>query len=267
MVQIRKKMAEVGNTKEINHEAKIVSRERIYRLINQMCDAHMKVIIRMKDGGSKAVRATFDHVLGRTLFFRDISIKGLKLLRTAKVLKIEVLGMPTRVMFICKLDKQSKGVIGVQLPSSLVSIERRGTTRYPTIPQKMAYIKPYDLSVESTKMSAPPSFSSYGDMMNWLSVADMSNSGVSLITRFPGIIDNWSAGDELKAQLFLPLVAPIDVDGTVKWVKKQKIRIPSSGLERYLHQFKVGMEFSDLRDDQLIIIDQFLLNLSIGDAV
>lgn len=257
---------------ETQSSSKIVNPERIHRLFLKMCEGGMNGIIRPESQQNLGIRTSF-HMVETSfrepvIFMTDISDKGLQVLNDGITVQIEVVGMPTRVMFRTKIVKKVPGGIVINMPSSLVSIERRRNARYRIVPRYMGYLQFSDWEAEKDDVAAPPVFEQRESLASWCPLSDLSIGGACVRTQFPsvlGIVQPNAA--DLHAKLILPMVKPIGVEVTFRWQKRIRNRIRVNDEERYRLDFLFGVEFSNLDEAAFLKIRQFLRQLSLADAV
>lgn len=237
-----------------------------------MCEGGMYALIRTKANSKVGIRCNFNTVdPGRSppqVFFSGVSEFGLSKLRVGEVVRFEVIGMPSKVIFQSKISGMGSGSICCDLPKSLVSIERRSAARSSTRRNLMAYMKLGIWNPAQNEAGAPPVFDHHHEIFNWIPVFDISIGGVCLRTHFPSVLSSLMAVDsDRNAQLILPMNEPLMIPSTFRWQRRIKNRFVEAGEERYQLDFRIGVEFNHLRDEQLMKIKQFIRQLSVADAI
>jgi len=237
-----------------------------------MCDGRMQALIRTKDNAKVGIRANFARYDGLKnppqIIFDKISEFGLQKLEKGTPVKIEVIGMPSKVMFVSTInDKTEEGVL-CNLPASLVTIERRQNSRYRVTPSAMAYLSFSLWSPVDDDPSAPPFFDAYRSLAGWIPILDISAGGVCVQSHFPSFINFLETVDlDPKAKLHLPMSAPMPVQAAIRWKRRIKNRIDEDNRERYQLDFRLGIEFLELQEDYQIRIRNYLRQLSVADAI
>lgn len=254
----------------VETSSKIVNPERIARLVTRMCEGSMQVIIRTKDNAKMGIRACFGapdqsnaHVI-----FGKISEAGIMKLPIGTQIKIEVLGMPSQVVFITVVRGRANGAIICLMPKSLVSTERRHSTRHKvtsTLPSFMSFSV---WNPDMNDITCTPFFSAYRNTASWVSIADISAGGVCLLSRFPSFQTAVeSVTEDPQSFLHLPMTQPIPLHAAIRWKRKIKIRIEENESERFIMEYRVGIEFQGLSDEQNQKIKSYIRQLSIADAI
>lgn len=254
-------------------KSKISNPDRIVRIISRMCEGGMYALIRTEDDSKVGIRSNFYMVDASTtpqkLFFNGISEYGLEKIKEGESVRFEVIGMPSKVIFqanICK--KLGMGGIVCDLPPVLISIERRAATRAPTHPNLMAYVKLGIWKPSRTNIGAPPVFGHHLEVFNWISVFDISIGGVCIRSHFPSLQSSLvGIDDDHDAQLILPMQEPIHIPVNFRWQKKIKNRHTKGGKQRYQLEYRMGLEYIHLGEQQLMIIKNFIRQLSVADAI
>jgi c-di-GMP-binding flagellar brake protein YcgR len=237
-----------------------------------MCDGRMQALIRTKDNIKVGIRANFARFDGQknppVIIFDKISEIGLQKLEKGIPIKIEVIGMPSKVMFVTSIiDKADEGVI-CSLPASLVTIERRQNSRYRVTPSAMAYLSFSLWEPEDDDPSAPPFFDAYRSLAGWIPILDISAGGVCVQSHFPAFINTLETVDlDPKAKLHLPMSAPMPVQAAIRWKRRIKNRFEEDNRERYQLDFRLGIEFLELQEEYQIKIRNYLRQLSVADAI
>lgn len=242
-------------------------------MLERMCGTRMHVLFRLPNKESIAIRAQFE-MLGKSghtpvVLFDQISVKGQNHLKGSKSVRVEVLGMPSQVVFKVPVVKMLPGKVALGVPREIVSIERRNNVRYTTSPRNIGYLSLDSWEPLKDDNAAPPMIPPNPHFAGWIPIADISLGGVCALTGFPrllNILDD--AGDEpLAAKLILPMNNPHPVSMHSRWQKRTINRVVEGGAERPRLEFRVGLEFHEPDEAAETLIRQFIRQLSIGDAV
>lgn len=262
----------VETLQETTTSSKIVNPERISRLFLKMCEGGMNGIIRPENQPNLGIRTAF-HMVETSLrepvvYMTDISDKGIQVLTEGSIVQVEVVGMPTRVMFRTRIVKKVMGGVVIQMPGSLVSIERRRNARYRIVPRYMGYIQFSEWQADQADVASPPIFEQREQLASWCPLSDLSVGGACIRTQFPSALTIVQPGAvDLHAKLILPMIKPIELELSFRWQKRIRNRIHVNDEERYRLEFLFGVEFSNLDESALLKVRQFLRQLSLADAV
>ena len=229
----------------------------------------MLVLIRTKENPKVGIRCNFSSVGSSGVLFDGISSMGLKKLAVGDVARFEVIGMPSKVIFQAKIKKLEKGEVYCFVPKSLVSIERRAAARSATQRHIMGYMQLSSWAPNSEgTIGSPPLFDQFGTVKSWVPIFDISIGGVCLYTNFPDLLDHALGGEEdLESKLILPMTAPMVIPSTIRWQRRIKNRVNESGMDRIQMEYRLGVEFNALDEEQLMKIKQFIRQLSVADAI
>ena len=232
----------------------------------------MQALIRLQNASKLGIRCSFlsvdETATSPMIFFDGISKSGAEKLSPGDVVKFEVIGMPSKIVFATKILEKSAMGLTCSLPGSLVSIERRQNSRYTTTLGKMAYYVPGFWKPGIDDIAAPPCIYSYADLNNWLPVLDISAGGLCIKTHFPSVLT--SIGEKTiddKARLILPMSDPIEMSVEIRWQRRIKNKFSDGDKDRHQLDFRFGIEFSDLDEKDALKIKQFLRQLSLADAI
>lgn len=250
--------------------SKIVNPERIARLVTRMCEGSMQVIIRTKDNSKMGIRACFGAADSeqKYVIFGKISEAGITKLPIGSQIKVEVLGMPSQVVFITVVRGRSAGGIICLMPKSLVSTERRHSTRHKVTPSLPGFMSFSVWNPEINDITCAPFFSAYRSTASWISIADISAGGVCLLSRFPSFQTAVETiPEDPQSFLHLPMSQPIPIVASIRWKRKIKIRIEENEGERFIMEYRVGVEFQGLLDEHNQKIKSYIRQLSIADAI
>lgn len=232
----------------------------------------MNVLIRTDEDSNTGIRGVFhlldEGVNGTQIFLGGISQKGRDKLEHIKNVRVEVLGMPTRVMFHALITRHYAEGIGFLMPSELVSEERRLNTRYQTLPKHMAYLALSVWQASEDDWAAPPVIPLFPSISSWLPLADVSMGGMCALTQFPSVLNQIEVNSiDKDARLIFPMIDPVPVQVQFRWQKRTVNRLVLDGIEHSQKQFRFGIEFVDPDEELKMKIRQFLRQLSMADAI
>ena len=256
----------------LGSKSKISNPKRIERILERMNDAKMSVIMKDSSEAEIGIRGAFDLVRYDTeqphLIIGKVSAKGLQRVSKVSKLKIEVLGMPSRVVFVAKILKHLMNGLVLGIPKTIVSIERRQNTRYATTWNYMSYFRLDDWTPVPDDISGPPVLSPFEDLSGWFGVADVSLGGICVLSHFYTLSKIVSeVGGSVKGQLLFPMMEPISGEFAIRWQKKTVNRISEGGRERARLEYRFGIEFSEMDEAAIIKIRQFMRQLSMANAI
>jgi hypothetical protein len=251
---------------------KIVSPDRIARILNKLCSSKVQALLRLKDDPALGIRCTF-HVIetiegDRFVSLNEISARGMERLSLAQEVKVDVLGMPSRVVFSSPIASLQERTIQLVFPRYLASTERRKNTRYQTTVRHMAYVQLSSWTPERDDVTSPPLLPPYGDLASWIPVADISAGGICLLTGFPSLVGIAQQGkrDE-TSKLILPASPPLEIPLEFRWTKKTIQRLKINGIEQSQIQYRFGIEFRDMSEPFKTRIRQFMRQLVMSEAI
>lgn len=253
-------------------KSKITNPERVLRIIHRMCEGKMQALIRLSNSSKLGIRCSFlsvdETASSPMIFFDGISKSGAEKLSPGDVVKFEVIGMPSKIVFATKILEKSAMGLTCSLPGSLVSIERRQNARYTTTLSRMAYYVPGFWKPSIDDIASPPCIYSYADLTNWLPILDISAGGLCIKTHFPSILTSIQdlTLDE-NAKLILPMSEPIDLSVTIRWQRRIKNKFSDGDKDRHQLDFRFGIEFAEISEQDQLKIKQFLRQLSLADAI
>lgn len=252
----------------LENTTKITNPERIARILSKMCEGRMQVIIRTKESSKLGIRANFLSLSKEGLLFDRISVFGLEKIPLGLPVKIEVLGMPTMVMFFVEARQKDSDKLVCSVPSMLVSVERRQNSRFKVIPSSMAYMSFSMWQPEDQDLGAPPFFEAYRTLASWIPMVDISAGGVCLSSHFPSFLSALeSVSLDAEAKLHLPMQNPLPVQAAIRWKRRIRNRFADNDSERYQLDFRLGIEFVGLSDEHKLRIRNYLRQLSVAEAI
>jgi hypothetical protein len=260
-------------TVEASGSSKISNPESVARLVAKMCEGNMQVLLRHRDSGQVTIRGAF-YKLGKfkqssAILLHKISDAGLSKLDTGMPIKIEVLGMASQLTFhTLVVEKTSTGIV-CAMPRSLLSTERRTNTRFRATPDLSAFMSFSFWKAHPHDPAAQPFFASYGGIAHWIAVADISVGGVCLLSRFPAF-QNATEGlsESFDCALHLPMATPLQISGVIRWRRKIKNRVETANAsERFQLEYRIGLEFNDLNEEEQTKIRQYIRQLTVSEAI
>ena len=260
-------------TEEASGSSKISKPESVARLVAKMCDGSMQVLMRHRDSGNVTIRGAF-HKLGKfrqntAILLNKMSEAGLSKLEIGTPIKIEVLGMASQLTFhTLVIEKTGTGIV-CAMPRSLISTERRTNARFRTTNDLTAFMSFPFWKAQQQDHATQPYFSVYGGIAHWVSVADISAGGVCLATRFPAFL-NASEGlsETIDCALHLPMAIPLKMAGVIRWRRKIRNRVEmEAGGERFQLEYRIGLEFAVVGEDEQQKIRQYMRQLTVAEAI
>lgn len=228
-------------------------------------------MIRTKENVKVGIRANFarfEEVKPPRVVFDKISEFGLQKLVIGTPVKIEVIGMPSKVTFVTTVAEKTADAIICHQPTSLVTIERRQNARFAVTTSAMAYLSFSAWSPADDDPASPPLFASYRHLAGWVPILDISAAGACIRSHFPSFINVLETVQlDPGAKLHLPMSSPMDIQAAIRWKRRIKNRIIEGNDERYQMDFRVGIEFMNLSEECQIKIRHYMRQLSVADAI
>lgn len=260
-------------TEETSGSSKISNPESVSRLVAKMCEGNMQVLLRHRDSGNVTIRGAF-HKLGKfrqntAILMNKVSEAGLSKLDVGMPIKIEVLGMSSQLTFHTLVIEKTAGGIICAMPRSLLSTERRINARFRATEDLSAFMSFSFWKAMQQDPATQPYFSSYGGIAHWVNVADISAGGVCLVTRFPAFL-NASEGlsETFECALHLPMTPPLKMTGVIRWRRKIRNRVElDGGAERFQLEYRIGLEFAEMGEDEQQKIRQYMRQLTVAEAI
>jgi hypothetical protein len=252
--------------------SRISNPERIARVIKKLCQSKVQALIRPKEDASVGIRSTF-HLIGLIkgqcyICLNDISDRGLKKLGKNQEIRVEVLGMPSRIVFDSSVERFVDKGIYIPLPRNLASTERRKNARFQTTAKQTAYLKLGMWSAGAEDLGSPPVLRPFENLSSMLYIADISLGGICVLTSFPSVLKVVEQGkiDE-KAGLIFPGMPPLNIKMEFRWQKRTLQSHIVNGRDQSQIQFRFGAEFRDLDEDSKLKVKQFMRQLIIAEAI
>jgi hypothetical protein len=251
---------------------RIHRRERVERILARVFDAHLELLIRTTNNLKVAVRGKASLIdLGQSppsLFIGHLSPQGCRYLAQATDVRVEFVGMATQIVFFAKCFGVTGDTVRLSMPSELTSFDRRANNRATVVPKLSAFMKLGNWFPRDTDLTAPPILDLYQDLANWVPLADISEGGACLTSRFPSVLDRYERGmvDD-HAELILPLHTPIIVPIEVRWTRRIKDSKTEEDRMRYQRFFKIGIQFRSVDEQTTLTIKQYMNQLTVAEAI
>lgn len=258
---------------EENNKIKITNPERVVRILRRICQGSLPVMIRVMDNVSIAVKGRAAAVVVESgikgMRISNVSDKGIFHLKVGSKVQVEFVMMATKVVFVSMISMREQSSLIVDLPLSLVSIERRKNARFPTTRDLSAFLELSIWMPNGDDLTAPPTFPHYRDLGARMQIVDMSNGGICAVSRFPAVNDIARRGliDD-HSKIIVPMQKPIVIAMEIRWVKKIKeaVKAPDGSI-RTMRSYKFGAEFAKINEESLLKIRQFMQQLSQAEAI
>ena len=251
---------------------KITTKKRIDRILLKMCSAKMHIILKISETSKFGIRGklhSLDTLKGQQILYVDgVSDKAREKLESVKKLKVEVLGMSSRVFFVCEISRLVAGGIVFHPPKKITSVERRNNMRYQTNQDAMAYINFESMSLQESDLASPHVLDLFQDLRSWCGLADLSIGGTCVQTYYQSV-SKWIAmsGDMVNGKLVFPMMDPLDMKFHIRWQKKTTNTFQIDGKDRSAVEYRFGLEFDDPSNEHISKIRQFMRQLSMADAI
>jgi hypothetical protein len=204
-----------------------------------------------------------------TMRISNISDKGVLHLTVRSRVQVEFIMMSTKVVFVSTLVAREQNSILVQMPLSLVSIERRKNARHNCTEDLTSFLSLSVWRPQPDDVTAQPFFSHFRSISNFMTVSDLSYGGLCAVTRFPSVNSVLRRGliDD-QAKLVLPMQHPIEVSIEVRWLKKIKEHVRGNvGDDSFMRSYRFGVEFVTQSEAAKLAIRQFIQQLSQAGAI
>lgn len=252
---------------------KISNPQRVTRILRRICQASLQVMVRGAGASGVAVKGRASNIVmdsaSPAMRISNISDKGISHLSALGKVQIEFVMMSTKVVFVSTIVAREQSSILVNLPTSLISIERRKNARYNCTEDLTAYL---DLSIwkpNPEDVTAPPFYVHHKHLAGYITIADLSFGGMCAVTRFPavntvlrrGLIDD-------RAKLVLPMQDPLEVGVEIRWFKRIKEHVKGAEDESaFMRSYRFGVEFISQTDQVRLAVRQFIQQLSQAGAI
>lgn len=252
---------------------KISNFQRVTRILRRICQASLQVMVRVETEAAVAVKGRAANVLldgpMPSMRISNISDKGVMHLSAQASVQVEFIMMSTKVVFQSVILAREQNSILVQLPTALVSIERRKNARHACTDDMASFLNLSVWKPSSDDMTAPPFFPHFRGLSSFIAIADLSYGGLCAVTRFPAVNTALRRGliDD-RAKLILPMQRPIEISVEVRWFKRIKEHVRGSDdPDAFARFYKFGIEFVSQSEDARIAIRQFIQQLSQAGAI
>ncbi len=257
-------------------KVKITNPDRIVRILSRVATSGLVLQIRALKKPEVAVKGRAI-VAGQGItsaegfILSGISEKGKAhlLALTDGGFQIDFVLTNVKIVFYTNLLGLFGSGMRVSLPDFLWSVERRKDARFSVTASTRAYIRLDDLVIDQNDPSIPPFLGYQRDMATWQAIGDLSQGGISVVSRFPALCQILERGTVIKrSSLLLPLVPPVPVAFDVRWVKKVKESIQDlEGSQRTFRIYRFGLQFNNPSDVLVESVQRFMSKLLIADAI
>lgn len=254
---------------------KISNPERVLRILQRVAQGGLSVLVRDLSQIETAVKgragssATVSRMNGFTI--SGLSERGRAYLMShpEATLQIEFVLMATKVVFQSKIMKIDGNAVMVALPEVLTSMERRKDARYVVTPNMRAFVRIDNWHPEQSDPTVIPFFEYQRSNASLLSAGDVSNGGLSIVSRFPAVCRILQRGSILEqSALILPLEAAIPAMLEVRWVKRIRDSVQDmQGNMRTVRIYKFGIQFLNPSDQLQNEIQKFMAKLAVAEAI
>lgn len=254
---------------------KISNPERVLRILQRVAQGGLQILVRDVTQIETAVKgragssASVSRLNGFTI--SGLSERGRVYLSAHPdaVLQIEFVLMATKVIFHSKIMKVEGNSVMVMLPEVLTSIERRKDARYAVTPNARAFVKIENWHPDQKDTTMAPFFEYQRENASLLGAGDVSNGGLSIVSRFPSVCRILQRGAVLEqSALVLPLEAPIPTVLEVRWVKRIRDSVTDAqGNMRIIRIYKFGIQFINPNERLQNEIQKFMAKLSVAEAI
>ena len=254
---------------------KISNPERVLRILQRVAQGGLSILVRDLSQIETAVKgragssATVSRMNGFTI--SGLSERGRIYLMAhpEATLQIEFVLMATKVVFQSKILKIDGNSVMVALPEVLTSMERRKDARYVVTPNARAFVRIDNWHPDQLDPTVVPFFEYQRDNASLLSAGDVSNGGLSIVSRFPSVCKILQRGSVLEqSALILPLEAPIPAMLEVRWVKRIRDSVQDmQGSMRTVRIYKFGIQFLNPSDHLQNEVQKFMAKLAVAEAI
>lgn len=249
--------------------------ERVLRILQRVAQGGLPILIRDLNQIETAVKgragssATVSRLNGLTV--SGLSERGRIYLTTHPdaTLQVEFVLMATKVIFHSKIIRVEGNSVMLALPEMLTSMERRKDARYTVTPNAKAFIRVDNWHPDQSDPTVVPFFEYQRENASLLSAGDVSNGGLSIVSRFPSVCKILQRGSVIEqSALVLPLEAPIPVMIEVRWVKRIRDSVQDvQGNMRIIRIYKFGIQFLNPSEHLQNHIQKFIAKLAVAEAI
>lgn len=250
-------------------KVKITDPDRILRIFKKISDSRMQVFMRPATDSKVVVKGWADETnrfkmtSGQMQFQMSvdkISERGADYLSEKKAVLLEFVLTTNKIVCKCAIRKAESTKLWLKLPSALISLERRSTSRYKTMTGAMAFLKSSLWHPHETDVLAPPCFQHHLGLSGLLYVSDISLGGVCFKSFFPSVSMKIKRDMvDPEAQLFLPIQSPMIVSLKILWTKKIRESLEiRPGTYRTQDHWLFGSEFTEISEEKKAMIRKFI---------
>jgi c-di-GMP-binding flagellar brake protein YcgR len=251
---------------------KISNPQRIARIMQRVCHASLRVILRSRNDHAVSVKGRAAACISQTdgsglVRISNISELGIQHLRDAQTVQVEFVMMAAKVMFVSRVKALQENTCLLSMPTVLLSLERRKNARFATSTDLSAFVQLSIWTPASSDPAAPPIFPLHNHMAGRLHVADISLGGMCLVSRFPAVNNALKRGiiDD-GAKLYLPMQVPVGVGLEVRWVKKIREHTQTEATA-YQRTYRFGVEFLSQTEEAKQSLRMFFQQVSQAGAI
>ncbi len=255
-------------------EQRITQSETITKIILRLAQSGLPVSLRRPDKPEISVRAKIGAIdqtrQVQSLRLTDVSDKGLIYLneRRHEIVMVEFSLSTSKITFETRLIERESHNIYLSFPTALVSVERRKNQRHNSTNELPAFLRTNVPPLQCSEWAYPPKFFLNEPRHIKFLVGDISNGGISVVSRFPVALLIFKKIEKpLHETLYFPMQEGIAVSYLVRWVKKIKENIADeAGYSRLIRTYRFGLEFVDISDEGLGRVKQYihLLDQAVG---
>lgn len=255
---------------------KVSNPERIRRVLQRVAEGGLSLHIRTLQQVDTAVKgravARTLADIGQTFSISGISERGRAHLASTSQggVQIEFVLMSTKIVFFSRVLEIIGSEIKVSIPDYLVSMERRKDARFPVTVNTRAYVQLSNWHPDLKDLTVQPFLEYQRDIASLQHVGDLSQGGLSLVSRFPAMCRFLQRGAVLeKCNLMLPLTEPIPMVAEIRWSKRlrESIQDSNSGIPRMARIYKFGLQFINPSERLQSELQKFMARLVVADAI
>lgn len=250
-------------------KVKITDPDRILRIFKKISESRMQVFMRPETGSKVVVKGWADETnrfklaSGQMQFQMSvdkISERGTDYLSEKKAIFLEFVLTTNKIICKCAIRKTENTKLWLRLPTALISLERRSTSRYKTIFGAIAFLKSSLWHPNESDSLAPPCFQHHQNLNNLLNVSDISIGGVCFKSFFPSVSMKIKRDTiDPEAWLYLPIQKPITLGLKILWTKKIRESLEiRPGYFRTQDHWLFGSEFIDINEEKQSQIRKFI---------
>lgn len=251
----------------------ITSPQRIVRILQRVCQATLTVLIRLPAQPTVAVKgkASFLDMDADPpqLHITDVSEKGLQYLAGQRRIQVEFAMVSAKVVFTTDLIAMTQGKLIVSIPRSISNIERRQNIRHAIPPDLPAFFVPSIWKPTFRNDAEPAHFAYQRDLVHYIRLADISQTGFCGTMRFPAALAHLAEGAmDRRAQLVLPLETPHPIEIEVRWTKRLRTgEQRADGKTLSARSYRFGAAFVSPSEEFNIAMKQYLQRIAQLNAI